>query len=130
MSNVFTLDAMRDAIVNRYAPTVIDLGDGESVELKSMLKLRSKDRDAVVAAIGDVNALEYDDEDEESIIEWSEAVVEICSKVFRLIASSPKRLINALDHEDPEVKASLFTQVLTTWVGKSQLGEAESSLSS
>lgn len=130
MSNTFTLDALREETLRRYAPVVVDLGDDETVELKSLIRLRKKDRETVLDTIESINEIEYDDEDEESIAEWSEAVVEAASKIFRLIASSPKKLIAGLDHEDPEIKASLFTQVLTRWVGESQLGEAESSLSS
>ena len=85
MSNVFTLDALRQETIRRYAPTEVDLGDGETVELKSLLRLREKDRKAVVAAIEEINALEIGDEDsEEAVEEWSEAVSEACSKVFRV----------------------------------------------
>lgn len=127
MSNVFTLDALRQETIRRYAPTEVDLGDGDVVELQSILRLREKDRKAVIAAIEELNAVEYDEDDDDSVIEWSESVVDACSKVFRLVCSSPKKLITRLDHEDPTIKANLFTAVLSRWVGESQLGEAESS---
>lgn len=124
MTNTFTLDALREATIRRYAPTVVDLGDDESVELKSILRLREKDRKAVIDAIEEINELEVDDEDEDAVIEWSEAVVEACTKIYKIVASSPKRLTAALDHEDPTIKANLYTAVLTRWVSESQLGEA------
>lgn len=129
MSNVFTLDALRQETIRRYSPTEIDLGDGDTVELKSLLRLGEKDRKAVVSAIEEINDLEFDedDDDEDSIAEWSESVVDACSKIFKLVASSPKKLIAGLDHEDPTIKANLYTAVLTRWVGESQLGEAASS---
>jgi len=128
MSNTFTLDAIRDSIVKRFAPTVIDLGDGVSVELKSILKLGEKDRKSAIAAIEEINeAKDEEDEDDEDIAAWSEIVVESCTKVFRLICPSTKKLVAALEHDDPQIKASLYTAVLTRWIGESQLGEAESS---
>lgn len=128
MSNVFTLDAMRDEIVRRYAPTEIDLGDGDFVELKSILRLTEKDRKAVLAAIEEINALEVgEDDDDEAAAEWAEAVIDSCAKIFRLVSSSPKKLVAKLDHEDPTIKASLYTAVLTRWVGDTQVGEAKPS---
>ena len=128
MSNVFTLDALREETIRRYAPTQVDLGDGEVVELTSLLRLKEKDRKAVVQAIEDINELEYDDEDDDdAIAEWSEAVVEQCAKILRSIADSPKKLVAKLDHEDPIIKANLYTSVLSRWVGESQLGEAKPS---
>lgn len=124
MSNTFTLDALREATIRRYAPVVVDLGEEGTVDLQPLLRLREKDRKAVVDAIEDINKVEFDDEDEDSILEWSDAVVEACSKVLKIIASAPKKLISALDHEDPTIKANLFTAVVTRWVGESQLGEA------
>ena len=127
MSNVFTLDALREETIRRYAPTEVDLGNGDTVELSSILRLREKDRKAVLAAIEEINDIEYDEDDDESIVEWSESVVDSCSKIFKLICNSPKKLLPRLDHEDPQIKANLYTAVLSRWVGETQLGEAESS---
>ena len=127
MSNVFTLDALREETIRRYSPTEVDLGDGDTVELKSLLRLGEKDRKAVLAAIEEINDIESDDDDEESVAEWSEAVIEACSKIFRIISSSPKKLISGLDHDDPTIKANLYTAVLTRWIGESQVGEAKPS---
>jgi hypothetical protein len=127
MSNVFTLDSLREETIRRYSPTEVDLGDGDSVELKSILRLGEKDRKAVIEAIEEINDIEYDDEDEELVAEWADAVVDSCAKVFRVVASSPKKLMSRLDHEDPAIRANLYTAVLSRWVGESQLGEAKPS---
>lgn len=126
-NNTFTLDALRQEVTRRYAPTEIDLGDGEVVELKSILRLRERDRKLVVDAIEEINKIEVDEDDEDAVLEWSETVIESCSKIFRVIASSHKKLLAGLDHEDPTIKANLYTAVLTRWVGESQLGEAQPS---
>jgi hypothetical protein len=128
MSNVFTLDALREETIRRYSPTRVELGDGKVVELKSLLRLREKERKAVISAIEAINGLDVsDDDDDESLAEWSEAVTERCGEIFELVASTPKKLIAALDHEDPTIKANLYTAVLTRWIGESQVGEAQPS---
>ena len=127
MSNVFTLDALREETIRRYAPTIVDLGDDETVELTSILRLKEKDRKAVLAAIEELNDLDFDEEDDDSVAEWADGVVASCQKIFRLVCSAPKRLQPKLDHEDPKIKANLHTAVLTRWIGESQVGEAESS---
>ena len=123
MSNVFTLDALRNETIRRYAPTEVVLGEGESVELVSLLRLKDKDRKAVIDAIEEINTLEYD-EDDDDVTEWAEAVIEACTKVFKLITPAHKKLVARLDHDDLTIKANLFTAVLARWVGESQLGEA------
>ena len=127
-NNVFTLDALRSETIRRYAPTVIDLG-GSEVELSSILRLREKDRKEVLNIIESLNDIELDEDsdDEADLVEWSENIVDACTKIFRLITPGYKKLVTKLDHDDPKIKANLFTAVLTRWVGESQLGEAEPS---
>jgi hypothetical protein len=126
MSNVFTLDALREETIRRYAPTEVDLGAGDVVELKSILRLPKKDRLTVVDLFESIPEFDEDEEDEEAVVaEWAEEVIEICSKILKIISSSPKKLIAALDHEDVTIKANLFTAVLSNWVGESQVGEAQ-----
>ena len=128
-NNVFTLDALRSETIRRYAPTVIDLGGGSEVELSSILRLREKDRKEVLNVIESLNEIELDEDadDDAELVDWSEAIVEACTKIFWLITPGYKKLVTKLDHDDPKIKANLFTAVLTRWVGESQLGEAESS---
>lgn len=129
MSNVFTLDALREETVRRYEPVLVQLSDGSSVELRSVLRLGKSDRDAVVAAIEEINELdgEFDEDDDEVVDGYAYSVCESIEKIFRLVANKPKRLLVELDHDDPRIKVSLYTAVLSRWMGESQLGEAESS---
>jgi len=125
MSNVFTLDALREETIRRYAPTEVHLGDGDTVEMKSVMRLREKDRKTVVELLDELSDLSDDDDEEDT--EWAESITEVCSKIIRLVASSPKKLIAALDHDDPQIKANLFTAVLSRWIGETQVGEAQPS---
>ena len=131
MSNVLTVDVLREETIKRYSPVSVELSDGSTIELKSILRLKQKAREEVLAAVDEINSLEKfeDDEDEELVAEYANSVCEIISKIFRLITSSPRKLIAELDHEDPMIKANLHIAVLYRWIGESQLGEAASSLS-
>ncbi|EHB44155.1 hypothetical protein MycrhDRAFT_6905 [Mycolicibacterium rhodesiae JS60] len=128
MTNTFKLDSVRAEAESRYAPTVVELSDDVTVELKSYLRLGEKDRKAAADAFDEIDGLGIEDADDEAAVEaWAELVVEACSKVFRLLTKSPKKLIAELEHEDPRIKAELYVAVLSHWMSKSQLGEAVSS---
>lgn len=127
MSNMFSLDSIREEAERRYSPLVIDLGGGKTVELTSILRIGEKSRKAVIGYMDELSEMEYDDEDPESVAAWSDLVVDACYKIFEIVASSPKKLASALDHPDPVIKSSLFTSVITNWMKVSQLGEADSS---
>ncbi|AER50258.1 tail assembly chaperone [Mycobacterium phage Jeffabunny] len=132
MTNVFTLDALRAETKKKYAPVLIGISDDLVVELKPLLKLGQKTREKVVDAVKemeDLPEIDEDDEDaEEMAEEASELACEVIAKVFRLIATHPKKLIAALDEEtDPQIRAELYAAVLRTWTRETQLGEAASS---
>ncbi|APC43176.1 tail assembly chaperone [Mycobacterium phage Jaan] len=125
MSNVFTLDSLREETLRRYAPTKIELSDGSQVELKSVLKLKKKAREAVQEALKEIDNLDElagDEDDEESDAELAEIVCEAIAKIIRLICTTPRKLLAELEHEDPQIKANLYTAVLTKWIGETQLG--------
>ena len=128
MSNVFTLDALREETLKRYEPVEVILSDGSSTKLAPALRLAKKDRDAVLAAIEEINNLdEADDDDDDEIDAYAESVCDAVEKILKLISDKPKKLLAELDHEDPRIKVSLVTAVLSRWMGETQLGEAESS---
>ena len=60
MSNTFTLDALINETVRRYAPVEVDLGDGDIIELKALMRLGEKERKSVIASIEEINDLDYD----------------------------------------------------------------------
>lgn len=132
MSNVFTLDAIREEAKKKYQPVLIGISEDVVVELKPVLKLGKKTREAVVEALKELDEVPEVDEDEEDVDEvveeYSESICAVIAKVFKLIAVSPRKLISALDEEeDVRIRAALYSAVLRTWVKETQLGEAESS---
>jgi len=130
MSNIFTLDSLREETERRYAPLVVELSDGSSVELKSLLRLRKKERDEVVEALNALSDYEDDpdDDEDEAIQAWSDLATDACGRIYRIIVKgSTKKLFADLDDDDPTIKANLYTALLNHWVSESQLGEVESS---
>lgn len=128
MTNSFSLDDIRQAAIRKYSPVEVELSDGSTVELKSLLKLRKKTRQEINDAIDEINAIDgTEDEDEELIAEWSATICESIEKVFRLACNSPRKLLAELDHDDPEIKASMYTSLFTRWISETQAGEAVSS---
>jgi hypothetical protein len=132
MSNVFTLDAIREEAKKKYENVVIGLSDDVTVELKPLLRLGKTARDAVKDAVeemGDLPEIDEDDEDAEELIdEAASKACDIIAKVFRLIAVAPRKLLAELDAEqDPKIRSEIYTAVLKLWMRETQLGEASSS---
>lgn len=123
MSNVFSLDSIREETEKKFAPVKIGLSDGSEVVLAAMLRLSSGDRKAVAAALEDVNQLDETDEDPATL----ELLVEAISKIFNIIADKPAKLLKELDGDDLMVKLTLMSRILTLWAAETQLGEAASS---
>ncbi|QDP44610.1 tail assembly chaperone [Mycobacterium phage NothingSpecial] len=129
MTNVFTLDALREETRKKYEPVKIGISDDVTVELKPLLKLGKKSREAVAEAVKEIEDLpeiDEDDEDADELVdEYSLLICEAVAKVFRLIATSPRKLLAELDsEEDPRIRAELYAAVLRTWMKETQLGEA------
>lgn len=121
MSNVFTLDSLREETERKFAPVRIVLGDKSEVELSSLLRLSKDERADVLAALEKVSELEEGDDDNDESLE---AVVEAIARIFNAIADKPAKLLRELDGPDVKVKLTLMSSVLTEWAKATQLGEA------
>lgn len=123
MSNVFTLDSLREETKKKFAPFKIRLTDGSEVSLSSMLRIPAEDRKAVRKALDEVSDLSEADDTPESI----ESMIEAISKILNVIADKPAKLLSELDDEDPQVKVMLMSKVVLAWAKETQLGEASNS---
>ncbi|WXX09735.1 tail assembly chaperone [Mycobacterium phage MS619] len=130
MTNVFTLDAFREDVRKKYQPVLLEIAEGVTVELKPLLKLGKKAREAVAEAVKEIENLpdeiDEDDEDADELMdEIAEKICDAVGKVFKLIATSPRKLLAELDtEEEPQIRAELYGAVLRTWMRETQLGEA------
>jgi|SRR6516225_1004849 len=120
MTNVFTLDALREETRKQFAPFEIGLSDGTTATLSSTLRLTSKDRKAVQEALESIGGLKEDDDDNDTL----EKAVEAMSKVYNVIADKPAKLLADLNDTDLQIKVALMTKVLSAWMGHTEVGEA------
>lgn len=121
MSNVFTLDSIREETEKAFAPVTIGLSDGSEVSLMSILRLKKDAREAVVKALNDADSIQGDDDEDDSA---TVLMVEELEKVFHKIADRPKELLAGLEHPEADVKLHLYTKLLALWMRETQLGEA------
>jgi hypothetical protein len=130
MSNVFSLDALREETVNRYAPVKIGLSEDVEVELKSLLRLGKTVRDSVLTKIDDMKEIgKGDAAADELSTEENDLLSEAVSSIFHSITSNSadaQTLIKALDHPESDIKLSMMMKVLTVWMEGAQVGEARS----
>jgi Zn-finger domain-containing protein len=129
MSNVFTLDSLRQETERKFAPVKIGLSDGSQVEMLSILRLGKKSRDSVLATIEDMRSISNDETAADELTdEENELLIESISDIFRtIVASKADKLLAELDGDDLLVKISLMMSVLTTWLEGAQVGEARNS---
>lgn len=124
MSNVFTLDSMREELDRKYAPVIVDLGS-EQVELRSLLRLKSGPRKEVATKLEELKKInetaDAEDEDTMSLRDLDKAT-NLAEEILYHVADKPDKLIDALDGD-----MSLIMQVFEAWMGDTQAGEADSS---
>ncbi len=114
MSNVFTLDSLREAADKEFAPFKLALSEDTTVTLRNFLQLNKTTRDAVLAAVEGLNS---DDAD-------INAKIDAATKIVELVCDpdGKKLLMKAIDGN-----LALLLQIINSWMGKTQLGEADNS---
>lgn len=113
-----TLDSIRDAADKKYAPLVIDLGDGTEVELANVLRL-GKEKRAELSRIQDFLA------DDDAAEASEDEKIEMIREILRLVATdtnSVNRMLNIVGDD-----IAFLMQVFDTYQSKEDLGEASAS---
>ncbi|QHB38032.1 tail assembly chaperone [Mycobacterium phage Cintron] len=110
MSNVFTLDSLREEADKQFAPFKVQLSDGTEVVLRNLLRLNKNDRKTVLASI---EALKTEDESEEGrTLDDIDRMVDTVSKILELAAGKDSRkLLKELDGD-----LGLLMGVLEGWL--------------
>lgn len=116
MSNVFTLDSMREEADNEFAPMKVEVG-ADTVSLRSILRLNKKNRETVMGLLRDMNS-----EEKSGGLEDIDRIVGSIEKVIELVADNPKPLLKAADGD-----FAILKNILESWVEATQVGEAENS---
>lgn len=112
MSNVFTLDSLREEADKQYKPLSVSLSDGTEVALKNILRLPAKGREAILKAVDAIN------KDDTSV----ELIAKSIDSILKGVADKPAELLAELNG-DLAVSISLIEK----WMAGTQLPEAESS---
>jgi|GEM_PF-1676551 len=111
MSNIITLDSIRESAEARYGSKVIDLGDG-TVELLNPLRLKKTARDKLTNL---QESLGGDGADQETVL----------SDALRLVAKTPAqgdKLIEAIDGD-----LAVLVATFEAYAKDTQSGEASAS---
>ena len=119
MSNVFTLDSLREEVEKEFAPVKIGLSDGTEATLRSLVRLNKKTREEVLSTL---KALQSVSDSEETTIEDVDTMVDAATKILESVATNGKKLVKELDGD-----LSLTMRVLEAWLEASQPGEASNS---
>lgn len=117
MSNVFTLDALREEVEREFAPIKIGLSDGTDATLKSMVRLPKKTRDAVLDTLGSLE----DSGDSESADDIQK-MLDAATSILELVADKGKQLTKEIGGD-----LALTMKVLEAWLAATQPGEARNS---
>jgi hypothetical protein len=120
MSNVYSLDALRDDLDKEFAPLKLHI-DGEEVVLRNLLRLPEKDRSAVLAALKAVEDAQVDDE---SGVDELDVLVKHMQDLLQVVAAEGKgkKLVGAIGGD-----MALYMKIVQMWVEVTQPGEAANS---
>lgn len=123
MSNVFTLDSMREEIEKEFAPCQINLADGKVVTLRNLLRVPKKNREEVYTLLDELAEAQKSDEDESTgSLLATEKSAQIALKIFPLVADSEKlgrQLVESIEED-----LALTLRVFSAWMEGTQAGEA------
>lgn len=122
MSNVFTLDSLREEAEKEFAPSKIELSDGSLIVLRNILRLGKKDRELVLEALDGLNSSKDDAEEEDGGFEVVNQLADNAEVILSLVASDSQRLLEELDGD-----VALMMSVIEKWMGDTQPGEASNS---
>lgn len=125
MSNIFTLDAMREEIEREFAPFQIDV-DGKTLTLKNLLRVPRKNRDEVYSLLDEMAEIQRAAEDDESSgLSSTEKSAQIALHILPLVSDKPalaERLVEEIQDD-----LALTLRVFSSWMDKTQAGEADRS---
>ena len=124
MSNIFTLDSMREEIEKEFAPFQLTI-EGKTLTLRNLLRVPKKHREEVYALLDELASVS--DKDDEGSLSSTEKSAQIALKILPLVADNEK-LANILV-ANIEDDLALTLRVFSKWMAATQAGEAEGSQS-
>lgn len=127
MSNIFTLDSMREEIEKQFAPFQIEI-DGKTLTLRNLLRVPKKNRERVFSLLDELSEIQKQAEaSDDNGLTATERSAQIALEIFPLVADNEK--LGRTLVENIEEDLALTLRVFSTWMEGTQAGEAEGSRS-
>lgn len=125
MGNIFTLDAMREEIEKEFAPFQIEI-DGKTLTLKNLLRVPRKNRDQVYALLDEMAEIQKaESEDGGSGLSSTEKSAQIALHIIPLVSDDEKLAKQLVAQIEDDLALTL--RVFSSWMDKTQAGEADRS---
>jgi hypothetical protein len=120
MSNVYSLDALRQDLDREFAPLKLEVG-GDEIVLRNLLRIGEKERSTVLAAL---KAVEESQAGEESSVADLDEIAKHVETILQTVTAdgNGKKLVTGLGGD-----MALAMKVVELWVEATQPGEAENS---
>jgi hypothetical protein len=122
MSNVFTLDSMRDEIEREFAPFQISVA-GEVLTLRNLLRVPKNSRDEVYGLLDELSELQ--ENTDEGTLAATEKSAQIALKIIPLVADNKK--LAKLLVENIEDDLALTLRLFNVWMEATQAPNSEGS---
>ena len=121
MSNMFTLDSIREEADKSFRPVVIELSDGAECTLANLLRLPRKQRIEVTKLLKKLEKYEGSDKDD---LEDDEVDVflDTATEVLTIVGDRGKKLVAEIDGD-----LTVTMKVMEKWMDSTSAGEASGS---
>lgn len=121
MSNMFTLDSIRQEADRSFRPVIIELSDGTECVLSNLLRLPKGQRLQVTRLLKKLEHLEGEDADN---LEQDDVDVflETATEVLSIVADKGKKLVAEIDGD-----LTVTMKVMEKWMESTSSGEASGS---
>jgi hypothetical protein len=124
MSNIFTLDAMREEIEREFAPFQIKV-DGEKLTLRNLLRVPKTRRDEVYGLLDELSAAQ---DSVEGTLSATEKSAQIALKIIPLVADDEKLARKLVENIEDDLALTL--RLFNVWMEATQSGNSEDSSNS
>ena len=121
MSNLFTLESLREEADRSFRPVVITLSDGTECTLANLLRLLRKQRIEVTKLLKNLEHLEggtADDLEEDDV----DAFLNTATEILTIVGDRGKKLVAEIDGD-----LTVTMKVMEKWMESTQSGEASGS---
>jgi hypothetical protein len=125
MSNSYSLSALIEDLDREFAPYKLEIGEGDTLVLRNLLRVSDRERAAVTEALQVIDEVQSKDEDgkdqsPEDAAKMSAAVADI----LRAVTADSKgdRLVRVINGD-----LLLAMKILNGWMEATQPGEAQNS---